>query len=115
MIAPTIFPLGDQLAVIPSFTGDGMSIALYSGIAAAQAILAAESAQQFQERTINRLRPQFRWAAVSNLLFDTRVLHSFTVRLANALPGLVTLIAQSTRIHGFEDIMDRGMAQPFRT
>ena len=107
VIAPTIFPLGDQLAVIPSFTGDGMAIALYSGIAAAQAVLAGESAKQFQKRVIDRLRPQFRWAAVTNLLFDARMLHSFTVKLADTLPGLVTLIAQSTRISGFEDIMDR--------
>jgi flavin-dependent dehydrogenase len=107
VIAPTIFPLGDQLAVIPSFTGDGMAIALYSGIAAAQAVLAGESAKQFQKRVIDRLRPQFRWAAVTNLLFDARMLHSVTVKLADTLPGLVTLIAQSTRISGFEDIMDR--------
>ena len=44
-ISPAIFPVGDQLAVIPSFTGDGMSIALFSGIAAAQAVLAGESAE----------------------------------------------------------------------
>jgi hypothetical protein len=36
---PSIFPVGDQLAVVPSFTGDGMAIALYSGLAAAQAVL----------------------------------------------------------------------------
>jgi menaquinone-9 beta-reductase len=43
-IAPNIFPVGDQLAVIASFTGDGMTIALYSGIAAAQAVLAGDNA-----------------------------------------------------------------------
>ena len=62
LIAPTVFPLGDQLAVIPSFTGDGISIALYSGIAAAQAVLAGESAVQFLDRMLKALRPQFRWA-----------------------------------------------------
>ena len=39
-LSPAIFPIGDQIAVIPSFTGDGMSIALLSGIDAAQAVLA---------------------------------------------------------------------------
>ena len=29
---PDIFPVGDQLAVVPSFTGDGMAIALYTGL-----------------------------------------------------------------------------------
>ncbi|HEV3242608.1 MAG TPA: hypothetical protein VGY14_05125 [Methyloceanibacter sp.] len=71
-IAPNIFPLGDQLAVIPSFTGDGMAIALYSGIAAAQAVLAGDGAASFQRRMVDRLRPQFRWATATNLLFDKR-------------------------------------------
>jgi menaquinone-9 beta-reductase len=105
-VAPTMFPLGDQLAVIPSFTGDGMSIALYSGIAAAHAVLCGESAVQFQRRIVDRLHPQFRWARVVNLLFDTTPLHSFSVKLAATLPSLVTLIAQSTRIRGFEHILD---------
>jgi flavin-dependent dehydrogenase len=105
VIAPTIFPLGDQLAVIPSFTGDGMAIALYSGIAAAQAVLAGDTAAQFQHRIIDRLRPQFRWAGLVNLLFDTKMTHGLSVRLAAALPGLVSWIAQSTRLRGFEDVV----------
>ena len=105
-IASSIFPLGDQLAVIPSFTGDGMSIALYSGIAAAQGVLAGESAAQFQERIVERLRPQFRWARSVNLLFETTMLHGFSVKLAAAIPRLVTWIAQSTRIRGFEEVLD---------
>jgi menaquinone-9 beta-reductase len=113
-IAPTLFPLGDQLAVIPSFTGDGMSIALYSGIAAAQAVLAGEGAALFQERLIARLRPQFRWAGLVNLLFETTMLHGFSVRLAAAVPRLVTWIAQSTRIGGFEEIR-RGNSVKRRT
>jgi flavin-dependent dehydrogenase len=105
-IAPNVFPLGDQLAVIPSFTGDGMAIALYSGIAAAQAVLAGDSATQFQSRLVERLRPQFRWAGLVNVLFDTTKLQGFSVKLASALPSLVTWIAQSTRISGFEEILE---------
>jgi flavin-dependent dehydrogenase len=105
-VAPNIFPLGDQLAVIPSFTGDGMAIALYSGVAAAQAVLAGDGAASFQRRMVDRLRPQFRWAAATNLLFDKRMLHRFSVGLANAIPGLVTRIAHSTRLRGFEDVVE---------
>ena len=104
VIAPGLFPVGDQLAVIPSFTGDGMAIALFSGIAAAHAALAGESAAEFQSRMMDRLRPQFRWAAATNLLFDTS-LHRMSVMLATALPGLVTRIAQSTRLRDFEDVI----------
>jgi len=105
-VASNVFPLGDQLAVIPSFTGDGMSIALYSGIAAAQAVLAGESATQFQARIVDRLRPQFRWAGLVNVLFEVRRLHGFSVKLATALPSLVTWLAQSTRLRGFERSLD---------
>ncbi|HEY6921692.1 MAG TPA: FAD-dependent monooxygenase [Methyloceanibacter sp.] len=105
-IASNVFPLGDQLAVIPSFTGDGMSIALYSGIAAAQAVLAGESAAQFQAQIVGRLRPQFRWAGLVNVLFEVRRLHGFSVKLAAALPSLVTWLAQSTRLKGFERSLD---------
>jgi flavin-dependent dehydrogenase len=104
-IAPTIFPVGDQLAVIPSFTGDGMAIALYSGIAAAHAVLAADSAALFQQRMIKRLRGQLHWAGAVNLLFESRMLHKVSVMGAAALPGAVTWIAKSTRISGFDDVI----------
>ena len=107
IIAPAIFPVGDQLAVIPSLTGDGMAIALYSGIAAAQAVLAGDGADLFQQRLVDRLRPQFRRAGILNRLFDARILHRPSVAFAKALPRLVTWIAQSTRLRGFEDVMER--------
>ena len=106
-IAANILPVGDQLAVIPSFTGDGTAIALYSGIAAAQAILAGEGAVSFQRRITDRLRPQFRFASGVNQLFDRTILHGPAVWLGSALPRLVTWIAQSTRLEGFDDVIKR--------
>lgn len=44
------FRLGDQGAVIPSFSGDGMSIALHSARLAAQAVLCGGSAAAYQVR-----------------------------------------------------------------
>jgi len=104
-VSSAIFPVGDQLAVIPSFTGDGMSIALLSGIAAAQAVLAGDSAEQFQRRMIARLGSQFRWASLVNVLFETRGLDPLTIFTARMLPRLVTLIAQSTRLKSYADVM----------
>jgi flavin-dependent dehydrogenase len=104
-IAPGIFPLGDQLAVIPSFTGDGMAIALYSGIAAAQAILAGDSAVAFQRRMLKRLKRQFRLASAANLLFERKTMHGLSVMGAALLPGAVAWIAKSTRLQDFEDVM----------
>ena len=45
-----LFCIGDQAAVIPSFTGDGISIALYTARCAAAAYLAAEPAPLFQAK-----------------------------------------------------------------
>ncbi len=104
-LSPAIFPVGDQLAVIPSFTGDGMSIALLSGTAAAQAVLAGEGAEAYQRRMITRLAPQFRWAGMVNVLFETGRLHGLTIGTARLLPPLVTWLAQSTRIRSYADVM----------
>ncbi len=42
-LGSSIYPVGDQLAVIPSFIGDGTALALASGIAAARAVLQGEA------------------------------------------------------------------------
>jgi len=104
-IAANILPVGDQLAVIPSFTGDGMAISLYSGIAAAQAVLAGEAAASFQRRLTDRLRPQFRVASAINRPFDSAILNGPAVWLAAGLPRLVTWLVQSTRLKGFDDVI----------
>lgn len=44
---PGLWRVGDQLAVIPSFTGDGVAMALLSGLAAAEAITAGRDAPAF--------------------------------------------------------------------
>jgi flavin-dependent dehydrogenase len=104
-IAANILPVGDQLAVIPSFTGEGMAISLYSGIAAAQAVLAGEAAASFQRRLTDRLRPQFRVASAINRPFDSAILNGPAVWLAAGLPRLVTWLVQSTRLKGFDDVI----------
>jgi menaquinone-9 beta-reductase len=68
-IAPEVFPVGDQLAAVPSFTGDGMAIALYSGRAAARALL--QSAATYQRELI-RL-PPCRWHRPAQAVATARV------------------------------------------
>ncbi len=60
--APGLYRAGDQAAVIPSFTGDGMAMALASGLAAARAILAGEDAPEFQRRWRRKTARQMRLA-----------------------------------------------------
>src|SRR5262245_12821902 len=85
-IGPSVFPLGDQLAVIPSLTGDGMAIALFTGISAAQSVLAGRSGEDFQRQTVKRLKGQFRWAGAVNTLFETKALHAVGLSIARTWP-----------------------------
>ncbi|MFZ2019649.1 MAG: hypothetical protein WAU90_13375, partial [Methyloceanibacter sp.] len=68
--------------------------------------LGGEIAEDFQSRMIARLAPQFRWASMVNVLFETGRLHALTVGTARLLPRLVTWLAQSTRLTSYADVMD---------
>jgi len=103
-IAPEVFPVGDQLAVVPSFTGDGMAIALYSGLAAARAVLAGQPAAAYQRELIGRLRPQFRLAGGIGRLLETPATCGISVAAARLLPPLVTRMVAATRLRGFGNI-----------
>lgn len=64
-----IWRLGDQAAVIPSFSGDGISIALHSALIAAQAFLEGKTAQEFQEQLARQLKkPVLAALAVSRIM-----------------------------------------------
>jgi flavin-dependent dehydrogenase len=97
-IAPEVFAVGDQLAVIPSFTGDGMAIALYSGLAAARAVLQGENAAQCQRHLVAPLRRQFRLAGGVGWLLDIGAASPAILGAAHLLPSLVTRLADATRL-----------------
>jgi len=95
---PDVFRLGDQVAVIPSFTGDGMSIALHSAAMAVDTYQANEDARAYHER----LRRDVAWQiARAGLLY--RIGRKPTgqralLALARVWPGALRLAAASTRI-----------------
>src|SRR3546814_188846 len=66
-----VYRLGDQAAVIPSFSGDGMAIALHSGIAAADSFLAGSAAADYHMRLRRRLACQFAVAGGLHRLAST--------------------------------------------
>lgn len=97
---PGLFRLGDQAGVIPSLAGEGMGIALASGIAAAEALLRGgpEAAPAFQRDLARRTGRPIRTAqAILASAERPRAapLLAGAVRLA---PGLATLVARLTRI-----------------
>jgi flavin-dependent dehydrogenase len=104
VIASAIYPVGDQLGVVPSFTGDGMAIALYSGLAAARAVLKGQTAAEYQRELIGPLRRQFRLARSVGRLLDTPAISPAMVLAARFAPSLVSKLAAATRLTMSEEI-----------
>ncbi len=74
-----LWRLGDQAAVIPSFSGDGMSIALHSAEVAAKAYLAGDGADVFQRRLARDVTGQ--------VLLATALSHGLVRRGGQAVLG----------------------------
>lgn len=102
VISDAVYPLGDQLVVIPSYTGDGTSIALHTGMAAAQAVLGGQSAGEFQAKAIAKLKPQIAWAKVANIAFVNATAQRVTSAVARvapwAVPGIARFVVNRTRL-----------------
>ncbi len=102
VIADAVYPLGDQLVVIPSYTGDGTSIALHTGMAAARAVLSGQSASAFQAKAIAKLKPQIAWARVANVAFVNATAQRVTSAVARvapwAVPGIARFVVNRTRL-----------------
>ncbi len=93
-----LYCIGDQAAVIPSFTGDGISVALHTARCAVAAFLADEPAPLFQARLRTSLLPQMRLAefaadGINNTL--GRAVLPFCLRV---WPGVMRVTARLTRV-----------------
>jgi flavin-dependent dehydrogenase len=96
--AETLYRTGDQLAVIPSFTGDGIAIALVTGAHAARAIADGQSAAAYHEAMAKKLKtPMFVAAALSNAIASPFG-RAAVVWPARILPAIFSLVASQTRI-----------------
>ena len=95
---PALYRVGDQCAVIPSFSGDGMAIAMHSGRAAAAAIVAGVDARAYHAARRSEFARQM-WTA--RLLYRAgrpAALQPLIVEAAKAWPALATRLAAWTRI-----------------
>ena len=93
-----LYCIGDQAAVIPSFTGDGISIALHTARRAATAYLAGEPAPVFQPKLRAAMLPQMRLAeAAANGLSNAfaRAVLPFCLKV---WPGAMRVTATLTRV-----------------
>ncbi len=94
----TLYRIGDQAAVIPSLTGDGMAIALHSGQAAAEAWSDGGGAEAYQRGLVARLAPQMRLAGLLHRACMSGTMQPLAVRAAGAFPALLRQAATRTRL-----------------
>ncbi len=97
---PGLFRLGDQAAVIPSLAGEGIDIALASGLAAAEAWLGggADAAQGYQRSFHARAQAPLRWADAAWKLGETPALAAPLLALARYAPQVLPRMMKATRL-----------------
>ncbi len=93
-----VYRIGDQAAVIPSFTGDGMAMALRSARAAADAILAGRTAARYHADLATAFRAPMWLAHLVATLAATPMAQDFLVTISRAAPWLLGRIASGTRL-----------------
>jgi flavin-dependent dehydrogenase len=93
-----LYCVGDQAAVIPSFTGDGISIALHTARRAAAAYLAAEPAPVFQPKLRSAILPQMRLAEIAANGLTNGLARAVLPFCLSVWPGAMRVTAKLTRV-----------------
>jgi menaquinone-9 beta-reductase len=93
-----LYCIGDQAAVIPSFTGDGISIALHTARCAAAAYLASEPAPLFQPKLRSALLAQMRLAEFAADGLNNSLARAVLPFCLRVWPGVMRVTAKLTRV-----------------
>jgi flavin-dependent dehydrogenase len=93
-----IWRIGDQAAVIPSFTGDGMSIALHSAELAAEMFLSGKTPDEHLASLRGHLRSGMRFASALSRIMVTSTGRVLAPCVLSIAPGAISWIAATTRI-----------------
>ena len=91
---PNLLRLGDQMGVIPSFSGDGMAIALHTAFAAVKTL----DAPAYHRRMRQDLRPQIARAMILHRMGQSHP--TLLATAARAWPGALAWVARLTRAPG---------------
>jgi menaquinone-9 beta-reductase len=95
---PAAYRVGDRLAHIPPFTGDGLAIAVASGALAAEHILAGQSPAVYLDAARALTAKPIRLAAMVSKLAASRAGRFFLVGAAALVPGLIAAVTRRTRL-----------------
>ena len=105
-----LYCIGDQAAVIPSFTGDGISIALHTARCAVAAHLAAEPAPVFQAKLRSALMAQMRLAEFAADGLNNSLARAVLPFCLRVWPGVMRVTARLTRIAQGADVAPQAVA-----
>lgn len=92
------YRLGDQAAVIPSFTGDGTAIALHSAALAARCIAAGEGAAFYHRRLRGQVGAQIRRAGWLYRALSLPFLGAVSFSVVETVPASLGFFAARTRL-----------------
>jgi flavin-dependent dehydrogenase len=93
-----LWRLGDQAAVIPSFAGDGMSIALHSARLAAAFFLRGSPAAAYQRQMTRDVAIPVRCATILSIASVHPMGKALIGWGASRLPGIMSVVAGATRV-----------------
>jgi flavin-dependent dehydrogenase len=93
-----LYCIGDQAAVIPSFTGDGISIALHTARCAVSAYLAEEPAPVFQAKLKTALTTQMHMAEFAANSMNNAFARAVLPFCLRVWPGVMRVTARLTRV-----------------
>jgi menaquinone-9 beta-reductase len=93
-----LFRLGDQAAVIPSLTGDGMAIALHTGKTAAETWLEGGDSAAYHRALTRTLGPQMRLAGLLHHACMTAPVQAAIIQATAMFPALLRHAASRTRL-----------------
>lgn len=95
---PGLFPLGDQTAVIPSFAGDGIAIALHTALLAASVFASGGDSRAYQRLAYADLTRPVRHAEQLANLLSYRLGRKAAFMCARRWPAVLSAAALRTRI-----------------
>jgi len=98
-----LYRIGDQAAVIPSLTGDGVALALASGNLAARMWINGESIDAYRQRFAQGISVQMRCAVATHRVALAQMWRPSLMTICGVWPGLMRFAAQWTRVAALAD------------
>ncbi|MCH7590125.1 NAD(P)/FAD-dependent oxidoreductase [PVC group bacterium] len=115
--APNIYTIGDQYAVTPSLTGDGMAIALATGRAAFWYYHMKQSCHtsRMQKSIFYSLKKQMRWSFRLHRVFKNNYWLDAFLLILKAFPRSFNYLFRKTRAPELSAMMEKISSKPIKT